>query len=115
MCLWYVSGTMKTHRFVPGDLVRDKKSGEYGLVVRINDLEIIVGWQDVRCNGWDTFPTDVDFICHIPSAECLDKVNSEMWQESEKHAREQRKLLEKILKCLEDKEKRDSLPEIPLV
>lgn len=92
---------MKIHNFKPGDLIRDKKSFEYGLVVRINDSEIMVCWQNVECNAWDTYPDMVEFVCHFVAAEVLDRLNDERFKESEKQWRETCEIMSRILEAVD--------------
>jgi hypothetical protein len=95
------------HNFKPGDLIKDKETGEFGLVIRTNELEIIVGWQDVECNGWDTYPDDVDFVCHIPAARILDDRQEAEWRDSSKAMIERDKEMIRLMKEMTEKVKYD--------
>lgn len=87
-----------SHRFKPGDLVREKATRKHGLVRSINKTEINVCWQDVNCGGWDTNPDDVTFICHIPAAKVIDdKLSSSIKELEDIQMHRMRRLLGSLM------------------
>lgn len=97
---------MKSHSFNPGDIVRSKPGSEIGggilgIVRDVNDLEVIVCWQQVDgeyVGTWDTYPDEVEFVCHIPEARLISETQDQLMTLFQK---EHGKKMDEIIKVLE--------------
>jgi hypothetical protein len=93
---------MHMHVFQIGDLIQDKKTKEFGLILHVDfkgkkPTQLIVAWQDCE-PPWDTDPADVKFICHIPAAEIIPQKREEY---ATFHKNAMRKNTERLIRSLE--------------